>query len=392
MNRLTCFSPKPSMSSTATKNVSSCQRRPAQSRLGQRVNTESSGLTVGVSHTGQRSGGCGGGGRSSDSATCGAGDSTCGITSPARSTITSSPIRMSLRARSSSLCSVACLIVTPATRTGSSIAYGCRSPNLPGFQPMSFSVVTAVVGGNFHAIAHRGSRPTTPRRRCSANWLTLTTTPSISKSSEPRRRSHDWHSLHDLGVGVELLDVRVDGEAMGPQPFQRVPMCVERQPLGDADRVAPQRQRPLGGELGIQLADRARRGVARVHERREARLGSAFVERREIRQRHVDLAAHLQQRRRILHVQPQRDRADRAQVVRHVLADLAVAARGPALEHARRGTAARSPGRRSSARPRTRSRDPRSPRARGGCASAGSTPAAPRPSARWPATASARDG
>ena len=46
---------------------------------------------------------------------CGAGETTCGITSPARSTITSSPARTSLRAMSSSLCSVASLTVTPPT-------------------------------------------------------------------------------------------------------------------------------------------------------------------------------------------------------------------------------------------------------------------------------------
>ena len=61
-------------------------------------------------------------------------------------------------------------------------------------------------------------------------------------------------------------------------------------------------------------------------------LGAPLVERGEVRQRHVDLAAHLDQRRRV--VDPQRDRADRAQVVRDVLADLAVAARGAAHEHA----------------------------------------------------------
>ena len=71
------------------------------------------------------------------SATCGAGETTCGITSPARRTITSSPTRMSLRARSSSLCSVASFTVTPPTCTGSSTANGCRSPNLPTFHMMS---------------------------------------------------------------------------------------------------------------------------------------------------------------------------------------------------------------------------------------------------------------
>jgi len=51
------------MSITPAKLVSSCQRRPGQSRFGQTVNTESSGLTVGVSQTGQFAGGAGFGGR-----------------------------------------------------------------------------------------------------------------------------------------------------------------------------------------------------------------------------------------------------------------------------------------------------------------------------------------
>ena len=155
------------MSMIPANAFSSCQRRSGHSRFGQRVKTASS-LTVGVSQNGQRSGGRGGGERSGFSSACGAGESTCGITSPARSTITSSPTRMSLRARSSSLCSVASLTVTPPTWTGSSTANGCMSPNLPTFHWMSWSFVTAVVGGNFQAIAQRGSRPTTPRRRCSS--------------------------------------------------------------------------------------------------------------------------------------------------------------------------------------------------------------------------------
>ena len=57
------------------------------------------------------------------------------------------------------MCSVAALTVTPPTWTGSSAANGCRSPNLPTFQLIAFRRVTAVVGGNFQAIAQRGSRP-----------------------------------------------------------------------------------------------------------------------------------------------------------------------------------------------------------------------------------------
>ena len=147
------------MSMIPANAFSSCQRRSGHSRFGHCVKTESS-LTVGVSQNGQRSGGRVGGERSGFSSACGAGESTCGITSPARSTITSSPARMSLRATSSSLCSVAIFTVTPPTWTGSSAANGCRSPNLPTFQRISLSFVTAVVGGNFHAIAQRGSRPT----------------------------------------------------------------------------------------------------------------------------------------------------------------------------------------------------------------------------------------
>ena len=73
------------------KCLSSCQRRSGQSRLGQRVNTRPASLTVGVPHDGQRAGGRSGGERSGRSTACGAGETTCGITSPARSTITSSP-------------------------------------------------------------------------------------------------------------------------------------------------------------------------------------------------------------------------------------------------------------------------------------------------------------
>ena len=80
-----------------TKCLSSCHARPGQSRFGHFVNTEPSGLTVGVLQNGQRSGGRGRRGRPFCSTTCGAGETTCGITSPARSTITSSPARMSLR-------------------------------------------------------------------------------------------------------------------------------------------------------------------------------------------------------------------------------------------------------------------------------------------------------
>ena len=108
----------------------------------------------------------------------------------------------------------------------------------------------------------------------------------------------------------------------------------ERDAVGRPDLVGPERQRSVGGELGVELANRAGGRVAGVHERREARLSPALVELGEIAQRHVHLAAHLDEGRRVGIVEPQRDRADRPDVVRDVLPDLAVAAGRAPLERA----------------------------------------------------------
>ena len=191
--RIAFFSPRPSISSAPRKCLISWNCWPGQpARFGQIVNTPSPGFTVAVPHNGHFLGGF-------------AlrsllplrfwitGETTCGITSPARSTTTSSPSRTSLRSRSSSLCRVAVLTVTPLTWTGSSIANGSRWPVRPTFQTILLSLVVAVEGGNFQATAQRGSRPATPSSRCSPRSSTLTTTPSISKSSWSRRSSHQRH-------------------------------------------------------------------------------------------------------------------------------------------------------------------------------------------------------
>ena len=135
----------------------------------------------------------------------------------------------------------------------------------------------------------------------------------------------------DLVLGAQQLHVSVDAEPVGAQPAERLPVRGERQPLGDADLVAPDRQRPFGSERGVELAHGAGRGVAGVHERREPLLGAALVERGEVAQGHVQLAPHLQQRGRILDVQG--NRADGAQVVGDVLPHLPVPAGGAAHEH-----------------------------------------------------------
>ena len=108
------------------------------------------------------------------------GPTTSGITSPARRTITVSPGRTSLRATSSSLCSVAMPTLAPPTNTGSSTANGVARPVRPMLTMMSRRIVVFSSGGNLYAIAQRGARDVKP---ISARWprsSTFTTTPSIS--------------------------------------------------------------------------------------------------------------------------------------------------------------------------------------------------------------------
>jgi hypothetical protein len=104
-----------------------------------------SGLTISASQSGQRFGILNGfvPGRCAP-----AGPTICGITSPARWTITSSPSRMSLRLMSSWLCSVARETVTPPTSTGSSIAHGLSAPVRPTRIRILFSRVVTVSGAH----------------------------------------------------------------------------------------------------------------------------------------------------------------------------------------------------------------------------------------------------
>ena len=56
-------------------------------------------------------------------------------------------------------------------------------------------------------------------------------------------------------------------------------------------------QAPAAGDLGIERAEPARRGVARVGEKRLARLLALLVDALEVLEGQVDLAPHLHQRR-----------------------------------------------------------------------------------------------
>ncbi len=254
-----------------TKCASSCQRRSGQTRFGHLVNTEPSALTVGVPHTGQRSRAAAADPTRLRSSACGAGEMTCGITSPARRTITSSPTRTSLRSRSSSLCSVAFCTVTPPTWTGSRRAHGCRSPNLPTFHSIAFK--------RRHRRGRRelpGDRPARIAAHDAEPALELEVVDlhddAVDLEVQRAAAVLPGEALRDhLVLGLEPLDVAVDAEAARAQPLQRLPVRLEAQALDRADGVAPHGERALGGELRVELADRPGGRVARVHERRQPR-------------------------------------------------------------------------------------------------------------------------
>ncbi len=75
------------------------------------------------------------------------GPTISGITSPARRTITVSPRRTSLRRTSSSLWSVAYVMVTPPTNTGSSTAKGVTFPVRPVWMSIFLSSAVRSSGG-----------------------------------------------------------------------------------------------------------------------------------------------------------------------------------------------------------------------------------------------------
>ena len=115
-----------SIAERPAKNTMRCTRCAGHSKLTQRVSASPSGRTNGSPHTGQLVGNTHLRARVPRFASTG--PTTSGITSPALRTMTVSPTRTSLRATSSSLCSVALPIVEPATNTGSSTAKGVSRP------------------------------------------------------------------------------------------------------------------------------------------------------------------------------------------------------------------------------------------------------------------------
>ncbi len=104
-------------------------------------------------------------------------------------------------------------------------------------------------------------------------------------------------------------------------------MGVGRQRAHLAPAVGEEAERTRRRHRGIELAQRARRGVARIGENRAARGRLPLVELQERRFRHIDFAAHLADFGHALAAQLLRHVLERPDVRGHVLADGAVAAR-----------------------------------------------------------------
>ena len=144
-----------------------------------------------------------------------------------------SPSRMSLRAMSSALCSVAIETVVPPTKIGSSTANGVTAPVRPTLTAISFSSVVFCSAGNLNATAQRGNLLVVPslRRRSSAS--TLMTTPSVSKPRLARLSAHSRAERHQRVDAGAAFPVRLDRQSPLLQPFERLGMRMS----GRTDRL-----------------------------------------------------------------------------------------------------------------------------------------------------------
>ena len=218
--------------------------------------------------------------RSARSSACGAGETTCGMTSPARRTITSSPTRMSLRAQvllvvqrrlahgdaadvdrlqhreRVQVAELADVPLDPEQRRDRG-----RRRELPGDRPARVAADDAEAALHLELVDLDHDAVDLEVQRAAA------VLPARRSGRRPRPR-------------LEHRDVGVDREAVVAQPVPAPPSGARSaSPSVRADAVGPERQRPVGGQLRVELADRPRRRVARVHEGRQPLLRAALVER-----------------------------------------------------------------------------------------------------------------
>ena len=128
------------------------------------------------------------------------------------------------------------------------------------------------------------------------------------------------------------LDEGDDPEVQIGEIFQRLGVRLKVPPLDQLHIKDHKVQLALGGDLWIQLPQRACRRIAGIGKGRLAPRLPLCVERVKDRFRHKDLSADNQPVRRML--QLQRDGADGPQVLRHILPCQAAAARGAADQRA----------------------------------------------------------
>ena len=122
------------------------------------------------------------------------------------------------------------------------------------------------------------------------------------------------------------LGRRVDREAPRPEVCEVVPVGVPHGAVEFAETVGEEAKRAGGGNRRVELPQGTGRSVARVRERRLARLFAPPVEREKIFLAHIDLAAHLQDGGRAAG-EPVGHVAHRPEVAGDVLAHGAVAPR-----------------------------------------------------------------
>ncbi len=135
----------------------------------------------------------------------------------------------------------------------------------------------------------------------------------------------------DLGDGLDALRQIVDPEAPLAERPQRPPLRLQPRIAGQ-DVVDVDVERPRGGDAGVELAQRAGGGVARIGEGLAPLGDQPFVQGLEVLDVDDDLTAHGQKRRHrpVLGAQLQRHGGNGPHVGGDVLAPLPVAAgRGP---------------------------------------------------------------
>ena len=191
--------------------------------------------------------------------------------------------------------------------------------------------------GNLYAIAQRGNFAVNPSSRRCAKESTLITSPSASYGSLLLRSAHAVTAAASASPSLHQRDVGRGREAERAQPQQA--LRVQRAKRLAGHQLVEQRlQRPARALARVEQLERAAGEVARVLPQLLAGLLALLVDRGEVALVHVDLAAHGDGHRL---GERQRQRAQRAQVDRDVLADAPVAA-GRALDEAtRRRIAAR---------------------------------------------------